>query len=271
MSLLGAYYGYDYICNQGPTALDRNRYVPLDLIEKEKVSPDTYRLRLATKKSSEPYPVPSCVYVKDDSIQVMRPYTPINHNPYEDGFVDLIVKRYENGSVSRTLSGFSLNEKVHVRGPMMEEYEYKENTVDEVGMIAGGTGITPMYQLMCRILSNKDDHTQLWLIYGNKTLEDIILKHELDTLQKQYPDRLKITYVLEHPPADWTGERGYITRPVIEPMLLNHSKSRKIFVCGPDRMLSLICGQKARDYSQGQVEGILSQMGLTSNEIWKFQ
>jgi cytochrome-b5 reductase len=81
------------------------------------------------------FPVPSCLYIKDDTIQVMRPYTPVNSDPYKDGYIDLVVKRYAGGSVSRTLSGFEPNDKVHVRGPMMEEYEYKENSVDEVGMV----------------------------------------------------------------------------------------------------------------------------------------
>lgn len=129
-----------YLCwenyKTGPQMLDAERYVPLKMIGKEQISPDSYRLRLSTKQQlGKEFPVPSCLYIKDDTIQVMRAYTPINSNPYKDGFIDLVVKRYKNGSVSRTLSGFEPNDNVHVRGPMIEEYEYKENSLKEVGMV----------------------------------------------------------------------------------------------------------------------------------------
>lgn len=128
------YFGYKYFDTRDGY-LDQYNYIPHTLISKEKISPDSYYLRIATKKQDEEYPVPSCLYIKDDTIQVMRAYTPINDNPYKDGYIDLVVKKYNNGSVSRTLTGFNVNDKVHIRGPMMEEYQYKENTLDEVGMV----------------------------------------------------------------------------------------------------------------------------------------
>ncbi|EPB87279.1 hypothetical protein HMPREF1544_05900 [Mucor circinelloides 1006PhL] len=265
------YLGWEYF-NKNKRALDENVYVPLELIKKEQISPDSFLLRVSTaQQPSKEYPVPSCLYIKDDTIQVMRPYTPINQNPYKDGYIDLVVKRYQDGSVSRTLSGFKLNDDIHVRGPMTEEYLYSENSLDTVGMIAGGTGITPMYQLICRILENpQDQHTKLWLVYGNKTEQDILLKSELDQLEQQFKDRFKVKYVLEDT-NNAKYEKGYITKEMIETMAKDDGERRKIFVCGPNKMLQLVCGERARDYSQGQVTGILSQLGVSSDEVWKFQ
>lgn len=130
-----SYLGWEYL-NKNKRTLDENVYVPLGLIKKEQISPDSFLLRVSTtKQPTKEFPVPSCLYIKDDAIQVMRPYTPINQNPYKDGFIDLIVKRYQDGSVSRTLSGFQLNDEIHVRGPITEEYLYSENTLDTVGMV----------------------------------------------------------------------------------------------------------------------------------------
>ena len=131
------YYGWQYFENKGPKALNPDRYIPFDLVQKQKISPDSYRLRVSIKQEeNKSYPIPSCLYIKDDTIQVMRPYTPINANPYKDGYIDFIVKRYENGSVSRTISGFEPQvDQVHIRGPMAEEYEYRENSLDEIGMV----------------------------------------------------------------------------------------------------------------------------------------
>ncbi|RCI00812.1 NADH-cytochrome b5 reductase [Rhizopus azygosporus] len=269
------YYGWQYFENKGPKALNPDRYIPFDLVQKQKISPDSYRLRVSIKQEeNRSYPIPSCLYIKDDTIQVMRPYTPINANPYKDGYIDFIVKRYENGSVSRTISGFEPQaDQIHIRGPMTEEYEYRENSLDEIGMIAGGTGISPMYQIIRHILENPNDkNTRIWLIYGNKTMNDILLKSELDELQKKYSDRLNVKYVLEHPPDDNWKDVGYVTKEMIKSMMSQDENiRRKVFVCGPDPMLRWVSGERAIDYSQGQLSGLLSQLGLSSKEVWKFQ
>ncbi|KAI8342380.1 hypothetical protein BC941DRAFT_344579 [Chlamydoabsidia padenii] len=276
---LVGYGGWQWYQQQQKGRLDSDWYLPLELVDKKNVSHDTVQLRLKTKKKTgEEYPVPSCLYIKDDTIQVMRPYTPINANPYQDGYIDLVVKRYTNGSVSRTLSGYPLGEPVFVRGPMLEEYQYKANTLDEIGMIAGGTGISPMYQLIKRILEDDQDtqSKHIWLIYANKAEQDILLKQELDTLAEEYKGRFKVMYVLEQPLDDWKGAKGRVTASMVESMLIKTSKKdnhhrRMVFVCGPDGMLQSVCGQRARDYTQGSVTGILAQLGLTSKEVWKFQ
>ena len=55
-----------------------------------------------------------------------------------------------------------------------------------VGMIAGGTGITPMYQVAKALLQDPEEHTTISLIYANVTEEDILLKDELDRLSQTY-------------------------------------------------------------------------------------
>jgi cytochrome-b5 reductase len=40
--------------------------------------------------------------------------------------------------------------------------------INKIGMIAGGSGITPMFQLINKIVGNKRDKTGLSLIYANK-------------------------------------------------------------------------------------------------------
>lgn len=114
--------------------LTAERYVALPVVEKERLTHDAFRLRLATEpQPSKRFPVLSCLYVKDDMIQVMRPYTPIN-DPFRDGHIDLIVKEYPQGSISRMLGRINVQDMVFMRGPMME-YDYHPNTVDEIGMV----------------------------------------------------------------------------------------------------------------------------------------
>ena len=47
--------------------------------------------------------------------------------------------------------------------------------MSHVGMLAGGTGITPMYQIVQEALRDTSDKTKFSLIFANQTLEDILL------------------------------------------------------------------------------------------------
>ena len=81
-------------------------------------------------------------------------------------------------------------------------------------MIAGGTGITPMYQAL-QLLAQSDDATEVTLLYGNKSPADVLLKDELDELAKKSSGRIKIVNVVgerpDQPPIEgWDGELGYV-------------------------------------------------------------
>ena len=52
-------------------------------------------------------------------------------------------------------------------------------------MIAGGTGITPMTQIMRQIIKDNNDKTEIKLIFGNVSIDDILLKDELQTMRSQ--------------------------------------------------------------------------------------
>lgn len=138
MALGGAAYYYNrHSRSQG--MLDSDRYIPLKVESQHQVTHDTWMLRLALQKKPRTFPVPSSVYIKDDSIQIMRPYTPIN-DPSVDGHIDLLVKRYEQGSISKMLCRSKPGEQVFVRGPMVE-FEYPTAAYKHIAMVCFHTQI----------------------------------------------------------------------------------------------------------------------------------
>jgi len=73
--------------------------------------------------------------------------------------------------------------------------------------MAGGSGITPIFQTIIEIAAMKEEKVELVLLYANKTEEDIVLRKELEGLG----DRLKLHYILDNPPEGWKHYKGYIT------------------------------------------------------------
>merc|ERR1712129_253956 len=81
-----------------------------------------------------------------------------------------------------------------------------------VGMIAGGTGITPMYQIVSAALADAGDKTTWKLIFANQTEGDILIRSELEALAAKHPDRFSLHYTLDRPPSKWAGSTGFITQ-----------------------------------------------------------
>jgi len=77
--------------------------------------------------------------------EVVRPYTPVSGED-QLGSVDFVIKVYPTGEMTPLLGRLKLGDKVGFRGPK-GRMEYKPNMKRAIGMIAGGTGITPMYQV----------------------------------------------------------------------------------------------------------------------------
>jgi len=86
-------------------------------------------------------------------------------------------------------------------------------------MIASGTGITPMLQIIRAALKNPADNTRLSLIYANVNVEDILLKKELDDLVAAHPHCFSVYYVLNNTPQGWAGSVGFVTKEQIDKCL----------------------------------------------------
>ena len=79
-------------------------------------------------------------------------------------------------------------------------------------MIAGGTGITPMLQVMQEVARNPEDKTKVTLVFANVTEQDILCRKEIDEICASNPQQFSTYYVLDKPPAGWKGGAGYISQ-----------------------------------------------------------
>lgn len=146
--------------------------------------------------------------------EIVRSYTPISGDELP-GFVDLLIKSYPTGNISKYLASVAVGQTIRVRGPK-GAFTYRPNLVRHFGMIAGGTGITPMLQVVKAIIRGRaaGDRTEVDLIFANVTDKDILLKEDLDALAAE-DKGFRVHYVLDKPPANWTGGVGYVTSEMI--------------------------------------------------------
>ena len=183
---------------------DPTAKVALPLIEREELSHDTHLFRFGLQSPEHILGLPvgqhiALSYVDADGKEQSRPYTPTSSD-HDKGHVDFVIKVYfpnerfpEGGKVSQHMHSLKIGDTLDFSGPK-GRYEYRGRGVfatkrlksqgggfeirraKRVGMIAGGTGITPMLQVMRAVMRDGGDKTQMSLIFANQTEQDILLR-----------------------------------------------------------------------------------------------
>ena len=115
---------------------------------------------------------------------------------------------------------------------------YRNGYARKIGMVAGGTGITPMFQLIRAICEDDTDLTEVSLIYANRTEANVLLLDRLDAFARKYPKNFKVWYMLDQPPEGWKGGKGFVTREIMAERLPAPSPDSKVLLCGPPGMVN---------------------------------
>ncbi len=79
---------------------------------------------------------------------------------------------------------------------LMRANETNDIKVSKIGFIAGGTGITPIYGVINKIFKNKEDKTKVNLMFANRSIEDILLRDELERMRNERSDTFDIHFVV---------------------------------------------------------------------------
>lgn len=241
----------------------------------KQINHDTKFYRVRARNGGESsMPLPYHVLIKDDSCQVARSYSPVTITDNLE--LSFVIKHYPDGVMSNMLNQVKVGESILISGPVCSMVvPYKENSVEEVGMVAGGTGITPMYQLIKSILLSKTDKTKVSLFYLNKTQADILLQKELDFFAKSYPERFRVVYSLDKVKAGTTNDARFViggpTEKSLDYILPGPSSDCCILVCGPDGLVGHVAGAKGtkNDMDQGKFGGLLQKLGYSEKQVYK--
>jgi predicted ferric reductase len=102
------------------------------------------------------------------------------------------------------------------------------------GFIAGGVGITGLVSML-RTMVDRDDVRPAVLVYANRDWDGVAFRDELERLERR--PNITVVHVLERPPADWTGERGYVSAELLARHLPRNYRRFQFFICGPGPMM----------------------------------
>ncbi|KAH3683903.1 hypothetical protein WICPIJ_005103 [Wickerhamomyces pijperi] len=232
-----------YVLGNAPRkpVLKKDEFQKFPLIQKTMLSHNSGIYRFGLPHPDDILGLPIGQHISIQAVingkEITRSYTPTS-NDAQKGYFDLLIKSYPEGNISKHIAELEIGDHINVRGPK-GFYEYTPNMLTHIGMVSGGTGITPMFQIIEAIARNPEDKTEVHLLYGNQTEADILLKAELDKIVKENPN-IKVTYFLDRPGPNWEGESGYITPEVLNRLLPAATKSSSLLICGPPGMTNSV-------------------------------
>ncbi|GBF98859.1 hypothetical protein Rsub_11463 [Raphidocelis subcapitata] len=227
------------------TFLDPQAFKPLQLSRIDTLTHNTKRFvfRLPDPRMRVGLPTGQHItfMAKDgEGKDVYRPYTPVTDDD-TPGAVEFVIKLYDQGKMSQVLSKMRVGDAMLMKGPR-GRFSYTRNMKRAIGMIAGGTGITPCYQVATAILKDPSDATKISLVFGNVSADDILLEKELAELAAAHPDRFKLLHVLNKAPEGWTGGVGFITKDILRQRMPPAADDVMVLRCGPKPMNDAMAG-----------------------------
>ena len=187
-------------------ALRADKFRAFKLIKKEQISHDTIRVTFENPdgpKAILGLPIGQHISFKfknAEGKEVIRSYTPTTGDE-KPGIVTFVMKVYkpnppkfpDGGQMSQYVDSLKVGDSCLFRGPKGHlDYQgcgkfeihrarkpVDKRTCTHIGMIAGGTGLTPMLQVIQAVLRNPKDHTKMYLLLANQTEEDILCREEV--------------------------------------------------------------------------------------------
>ena len=259
-----------------PVALHPKKWVDFPLCEREEINHNTRRLRFALPCPNLGLPVGMHIFLRSkekiknaegDEKLCMRAYTPVGSGP---GYVEFIIKVYfanehprfpAGGILTQYMERMKIGDCLAFKGPLGEfafdaatpvmpvprdtPLSFQINggaptSYRHLGLIAGGSGITPCLQVANAILQ-LDREISISLVYANQSPADILCADMIAAIEKD--PRVRVWYTVDRPPADgeWKYGVGFIDEAMCRDKLPAPSDDTYVFMCGPPPMIKFAC------------------------------
>ncbi|KAK6948495.1 hypothetical protein Daesc_010262 [Daldinia eschscholtzii] len=239
------------------TFLQSKAWTKAILSAKKKISDDTkiftFDLEHANQTSGLPIGQHLMMRLRDPVTReaIIRSYTPISEVT-EKGKLHVLIKIYydipgrKGGKMTQALDSIPIGHFVDFKGPV-GKFEYlgrglcsiqgQRRTVKRFVMICGGSGITPIFQVLRAVLTDREDPTTCLVIDGNRVEQDILCKADIDGMVADNKSKCRLLYTLSRPEPSWAGLKGRINKELLEKEIgtcRSTNGEDLVLVCGPE-------------------------------------
>lgn len=234
---------------------DKNIYKPylmrIEKITQEAPGVKTFRLKFENEEEANAFEFKAGQFGEYSILGEGESTFCIASAPTRKGYIECTFR--EAGRVTTSLAKSEVGDVVGFRGPYGNIFPMDEWKGKNLLFIAGGIALPPMRCVIWNALDTRENFKQVSILYGAKSVADLVYKHELAEWEERPDVRLVTTVDPGGETPDWNGEVGFVPA-VLEKM--NPSSANTIaIVCGPPVMIKFTMP-------------VLEKLGFTEDTIY---
>lgn len=174
-------------------------------------------------------------FLNDPEIRTGRAYS-IASSPMQKGYLEIALNKV--AQFTAKLFQARKRDILRFKGPFGKFY-FNEEMKNDLVLIAGGTGITPLMGIM-RYCSDKGLGNKIEFIYSVRTPDEIIYKAELERLKKSNKNfDYVVTITRPEQSHNWNGKTGRISLELLKENI-DEFGDKIYFLCGPKEFVDNI-------------------------------
>lgn len=215
-----------------------NLYVPMiaavdDIIDE---TPDTktFRLRFEDEKYAASFKWEPGQFAEVTVFGAGEAPIGFASDPLEKSFFELTV--VVRGKVTQAMHELRKGDKVGIRAPLGNCWPLAEIKGKDVLIISGGCGLAPLRPAIFRVLANRKDYGEFWLLYGARTPADRDFKYDLEEWTKR--DDMHLLQTVDIGDDTWKDNVGVVTT-LFDEIKIN-AENTVALTCGPPIMIRFV-------------------------------
>ena len=214
-----------------------NIYIPY-LMKIEKITLEapgvkTFRLKFENEQEADVFDFKAGQFGEYSIIGVGESTFCIASSPTRKGYIECTFR--QAGKVTSALSMAEEGDVVGFRGPYGNTFPMEEWKGKNLLFIAGGIALPPMRCVIWNALDLREEFKDITIVYGARSVADLVYKNELDEWGRRSDVRLVTTVDPGGETPDWTGEVGFV--PSVLEKAAPSSENTIAIVCGPPIMI----------------------------------
>jgi sulfhydrogenase subunit gamma (sulfur reductase) len=154
--------------------------------------------------------------------------------PTRKGYIEASFKAV--GKVTSAMRRLNVGDTMGFRGPYGNCFPLDEMKGKNIVFIAGGIGLAPVRCVIWNTLDLRDQFKDVTIIYGARSVADLVYKRELEEWSKRSDVRLHQCVDPGGETAEWKGEVCFV--PTLVEKVAPSPEDAYAIVCGPPIMIT---------------------------------
>jgi sulfhydrogenase subunit gamma (sulfur reductase) len=159
----------------------------------------------------------------------------IASSPTRKGYIEVSFK--EVGKVTQAMRRLNVGDTMGFRGPYGNYFPLEEMFGKNIVFIAGGIGLAPVRCVIWNTLDLRDRFNNISIIYGARSVDDLVYKRELDEWARRSDIRLYQCVDPGGETSDWKGDVCFV--PSLVEKVAPSPEDACAVVCGPPIVIRL--------------------------------